>query len=688
MTADHILAALDPEQRAAVLAPAGPVCIVAGAGTGKTRTITHRVAYLVATGIVQPQHVLCVTFTARAAGELRGRLRALAGRGSGVERVQARTFHAAARRQLTYFWPRAVGGEMPSLLDNKFGLVSTAAGRSGLRVSNTEVRDLIGEIEWAKARMFSAERYAAAARGVGRETPRPAEEVAAVYAAYEEAKRRNGLHDFDDLLLLTADVIAAHEDIADEVHSRYRHLVVDEYQDVNPLQQRLLDAWLGERADICVVGDDDQTIYSFAGASREHLLQFSRRYPDATVVRLVRDYRSTPQVVELANRVIAGDPTRRGSPKSLVAQLPEGPTPLFVEHGSEPEEARWVTARVKALLDAGTPVFEVAVLYRVNAQSQAYEAALAAAGVPYLVRGGERFFDRREVRDAVAALRGASRVTEPEPLLEQVHAALAERVAWRPDGAPSGAGAARDRWDALAALVSIAGDLAAADPHAGLADFVAELDERIADQHVPVVAGVTLASLHAAKGLEWDAVFLVGLADGTMPIQHATTLEQIAEERRLLYVGITRARRHVALSWALARAEGGRRTNSRSRFLDGITGTPEPAAAERGARRSRSVAKCRVCGKPLVDVAARHLRRCADCPSTMDEALFERLRDWRKGRAGELGQPAYCVFTDLTLTAIAEGRPTSVDELAAIPGVGPTKLDKFGQEVLALVSNS
>jgi len=687
MDADLILAALDPEQRAAVLAPPGAVCILAGAGTGKTRTITHRVAHAVAVGAVAPQHVLCVTFTARAAGELRGRLRLLAGRGSGVERVQARTFHSAALRQLTYFWPRAVGGEMPSLLDNKFGLVSTAAGRAGLRVSNTEVRDLISEIEWAKARLFSADRYAVAAVQAGRVTPRPADEVSAVYAAYEEAKRRHGVHDFDDLLLLTADVIEAHEDIADEVHSRYRHLVVDEYQDVSPLQQRLLDAWLGDRDDLCVVGDDDQTIYSFTGASRDHLLHFSRRFPDATVVRLVRDYRSTPQVVELANRVIAGDTTRRGVPKTLIAQQPDGPAPAFAEHDSEPEEARWVTGRVKALVDAGTPLSEIAVLYRVNAQSQAYEAALAAAGVPYLVRGGERFFDRREVREAVAALRAASRVEEPEPLLERVHSALRERLDWRPDGAPSGAGAARDRWDALAALVGVAADLAAADPSAGLGTFVAELDERIADQHVPAVAGVTLASLHAAKGLEWDAVFLVGLVDGTVPIQHATTPDQVAEERRLLYVGVTRARRYLALSWALARAEGGRRTRSRSRFLDGVTGAPDRVVPERGARKSRTLAKCRVCGAPLMAAAARHLRRCEDCPATMDEALFERLRDWRKVRAGELGQPAYCVFTDITLTAIAEGRPTTVDELAEIPGVGPTKLDKFGQEVLALVSN-
>ncbi|HVF19402.1 MAG TPA: ATP-dependent DNA helicase UvrD2, partial [Mycobacteriales bacterium] len=453
------------------------------------------------------------------------------------------------------------------------------------------------------------------------------------------------------------------------------------------LQQRLLDAWLGDRDDLCVVGDDDQTIYSFTGASRDHLLHFSRRFPQATVVHLVRDYRSTPQVVELANRVIAGDPTRRGAGKQLIAQLSDGPAATLAEHDSEPQEAKWVASRIRALVDSGTPLAEIAVLYRVNAQSQAYEAALAAAGIPYLVRGGERFFDRREVREAIAALRAASRVEEAEPLLDRVHAALGERLGWRPDGAPAGAGAARDRWDALAALVGVAADLATAEPSAGLVDLVAELDQRVSDQHAPSVAGVTLASLHAAKGLEWDAVFLVGLADGTMPIQHATTVEALAEERRLLYVGITRARRHLSLSWALARAEGGRRTRVRTRFLDGVAGLPDRVVPDRSGRRTKGPAKCRVCAAPLMAAADRHLRRCADCPSDYDEELFERLREWRKGRAVELGQPAYCVFTDVTLTAIAESKPASVAELSAIPGVGGTKLEKFGPEVLALVSN-
>ncbi len=652
MHPDAVLARLDPEQRAAVTAP-GPVCILAGAGTGKTRTITHRIAYAALTGTAQPEHVLAVTFTARAAGELRARLRHL-----GVERVQARTFHASALRQLTYFWPRVVGGEPPRLVESKFSLVGNAAGRARLRPTGAELRDLVAEIEWAKARLVSPAGYEAAAAALRREPPFDGEQMAAVYAEYEAAKSRSGAVDFDDLLMLTAAAIEEHEDVAEEVRRRYRHFLVDEYQDVSPLQQRLLDAWLGGRDDLCVVGDDDQTIYSFTGASRDYLLGFTDRFPRATVVRLVRDYRSTPQVVGLANRVLAGG-------KRLVAQQPEGPAPVFQQHDDEPAEGAWVAARIRSLLDAGTPAAEIAVLYRINAQSEVYEATLAAAGIPYLVRGGERYFDRPEVREAMLALRVAARDAVDVALPDAVRAALAS-VGWTPEEPATRAGAARDRWEALAALVGLADEAAARPGGATFADFVAELEQRAADQHVPSVSGVTLASLHAAKGLEWDAVFLVGLTDGTLPIQHAVTPDEVDEERRLLYVGVTRARRDVFVSWALARAAGGRRTRRVSRFLEGVV----PAAA-------------RPAPKPKAAKDAARADLSAD-----EQVLFDRLRDWRRERAAGLGQPAYCVFTDATLSAISRARPAAGSELAGLPGVGATKLDKFGAEVLALVADS
>ncbi len=687
LTPDAVLAALDPEQRAAALAVSGPVCILAGAGTGKTRTITHRAAYAVLSGHTPASALLAVTFTARAAGEMRTRLRAL-----GVGGVQARTFHSAAMRQLGYFWPRVVGGAPPRLVENTFGMVANAAARARLRPGTSELRDLLSELEWAASCLVGPEDYPAAAERAGREGPYDPAVVAQVYEAYVDLKSAQGVADWGDLLLLTAGALEEHAGVAEEFRSRYRSFVVDEYQDVTPLQQRLLDAWLGDRDDLCVVGDAQQTIYSFTGATPDHLLRFRSRFPRATEVRLVRDYRSTPQVVGLANGVIAKATTRHAR-LELVAQQPPGPEPVFAEHDDEPAEAASVAARCRELIAAGTPASEIAVLYRVNAQSAAYEAALADAGVPYLVRGGERFFDRKEVREAVLLLRGAGRAADadaPSGLADLVADVLRSGLGWERDTPPAGAGATRERWESLAALHRLAADLAVVQPEAGLRELVVELEERASAQHAPSVEGVTLASLHAAKGLEWDAVFLVGLVDGTMPLVHADTPDAVEEERRLLYVGVTRARFHLSLSWALSRSPGGRGSRRPSRFLDGLhkaSSRPAPAAGSaRAARRERSgPVTCRVCGASLVAAVDRKLGRCADCPSTMDEQLFEALREWRAGRAKELSQPAYCVFTDATLTAIAEQRPADVAALVRIPGIGQAKLDKYGEDVLGLV---
>ncbi len=685
---EALLAALDDEQRAAATAVRGPVCILAGAGTGKTRTITHRAAYAVATGAVPASALLAVTFTARAAGEMRTRLRGL-----GVGGVQARTFHSAALKQLGYFWPRVVGGAPPRLLDNSFRTVANAAARSRLRPGTTEIRDLLAELDWAASCLVGPEDYPAAAARAGRDGPYDPAVVAQVYEAFGELKRSQGAADFNDLLLLTAGALEEHAGVAEEFRARYRSFVVDEYQDVTPLQQRLLDAWLGDRDDLCVVGDAQQTIYSFTGATPDHLLGFRTRFPDATEVRLIRDYRSTPQVVGLANGVIA-KATSRHARLELLAQQPPGPEPVFTEHADEPSEAEAVAARCAALLEAGTPASEIAVLYRINAQSAAFEAALTDASVPYLVRGGERFFDRTEVREALLLLRGAGRAADtdaPAALTDLVAEVLRAGLSWDVDKPPAGAGATRERWEALAALHRLAADLAALDPAAGLRELVAELEERASAQHAPSVQGVTLASLHAAKGLEWDAVFLIGLVDGTLPLIHAETPAAIEEERRLLYVGVTRARSFLSLSWALSRSPGGRGSRRPSRFLDGLhTATTRPAAAPgaaRQARRDRSgPVPCRVCGATLSVAVDRKLGRCSGCPADRDEALFEALRGWRAERAKGLGQPAYCVFTDATLTALAEQRPGSVAELVKIPGIGQSKLDKYGEEVLALVS--
>ncbi|HZV26027.1 MAG TPA: ATP-dependent DNA helicase UvrD2 [Acidothermaceae bacterium] len=703
----EILSALDPEQRSAAEAIRGPVCILAGAGTGKTRAITHRIAFAVGTGAVSPAHVLAVTFTARAAGELRGRLRRL-----GAGAVQARTFHSAALRQLQYFWPRTIGGELPAILKSKVPLLAEVAGRLRLGLSSSDLRDVACEIEWMKALQRPPDDYASSVLLAHRIAPRPVTEITALYAGYEDLKVRKNQFDFEDLLLHATALLETEPAVALQVRDQYRYFVVDEYQDVNPAQQRLLDAWLGDRDDLCVVGDPEQTIYSFAGASPEYLTGFSARYPKATVVRLVRDYRSTPQVVALANRLSGG---------ALVAQLPPGPVPVVDSYADEVAEAAAVATMISRLIADGTPASEIAVLFRINAQSETFEQTLAEAGVPYVLRGGERFFERPEVREAVFLLRGAARGEQPdEGTLADVVRGVLAAVGFGP-APPSGSGVARDRWESLAALVRLAeervgveskvGEFAAVTvtaapdgaittPDGGrgssLADFVADLEERASLQHAPVVDGVTLASLHAAKGLEWDAVFLVGLVDGTLPIVYAETTAQVDEERRLLYVGITRARRYLALSWAAARSPGGRASRRPSRFLDDLRPATAGGSVQPGVARSPLAAKsgrdrverCRVCQKLLTSGAARKLGRCADCPGNVDEVLFERLRAWRLERSKELKQPAFCVFTDATLTRIAEVRPQTTQELATIGGVGPAKLTAYAAEVLELCSES
>jgi ATP-dependent DNA helicase UvrD/PcrA len=683
----RLLEGLDPEQRQAVIAPRGPVCVLAGAGTGKTRTITHRIAYLVQRGLVAPQQVLAVTFTARAAGEMRTRLRAL-----GAGDVQAQTFHAAAFRQLRYFWPRVHDTQMWQLTDNKFRLVMQAANRVGLATEKEDVRDVAGEIEWAKSSLIGPEQYPAAAAAAGRDAPVLPEQLSKAFAAYEQLKNRAQLLDFDDLLLHIAAILEDQPEIAEEFRSRYRSFVVDEYQDVNPLQQRVLDAWVGNRDDLTVVGDANQTIYSFAGASPKWLIGFPRRFPDATLVRLERDYRSTPQVVGLANQVIGAARERpAGTRLKLVGQRPDGPRPNFAEYDDETEEAGAVARKIAQLAKRGVALSEMAVLFRVNAQSEVYEKALSDAEIPYQVRGGERFFARAEVRQAMVTLRAAAaHGADEQDLPSTVRAVLGE--VGLTDEPPVG-GAARERWESLIALVELAEELAATVPDAGLSRYLAELDARAESQHPPTVEGVTLASLHAAKGLEWDAVFLVGLVEGTLPIQHADTDAAVEEERRLLYVGVTRAREHLYLSWALARAGGGRRYRRRSRFLYSLVPDEHPAALPHKARERELLARptktakprCRVCNAMLAGTMDIKLGRCTDCPSDVDEDLLSRLRAWRSERARQLKVPAYVVFTDATLTAIAEQRPSDESALVGISGIGASKLQKFGSDVLALI---
>ena len=481
---EAVLAALDPEQREVALATRGPVCVIAGAGTGKTRAIAHRVAYAVRTGVVNPGHVLAVTFTTRAAGELRGRLRQLDGPGgSGLAQVAARTFHSAALRQLVHFWPATIGGRPPAVLDSKVALLAEAARAARVPATGPELRDLATEVEWAKVLQVRPEDYAAEAASHGRTPPVDHQAAGRVYAAYENLRRDRHLVDFESVLELTAAILAGHPVAAAEMRDRYRYFVVDEFQDVNPLQKLLLDVWAGDRDDVCVVGDPRQTIYSFTGATSGYLTGFAAEYPHATVVKLVRNYRSTPEVVDCANRLAQGRtgwgrggraglaPQGDGGPP-LVAQRASGPPAEFSEYDDEAAEAAAVAARARQWMDSGLPPRDMAVLVRVNAQTERFEQAFADAGVPCQVRGAQRFFDRAEVRQATGLLRAAAKSArapdESGGSGPAQHAAAEVRHVLAGIGLtrepPSGRGAARDRWESLAALAQLAEDHCAAAP--------------------------------------------------------------------------------------------------------------------------------------------------------------------------------------------------------------------------------
>ena len=676
-----LLDALDPDQRQVAEHLEGALCVLAGAGTGKTRAITYRIAYGVAVGAYQPTQVLAVTFTARAAGEMRSRLADL-----GVVGAQARTFHSAALRQLTYFWPTAIGGRRPEIETFKGRLVGIAAHRLGLSTDRALIRDLSAEVEWAKVTMTLPEDYAQQAAALRRDPPGGLEAatVAQVLAAYEEAKTERGVIDFEDVLLLMVGILLDREDIADQVRGQYKHFVVDEYQDVSPLQQRLLDLWLGRRRQLCVVGDVSQTIYSFTGATPDFLTGFASRYAGARTVRLSRDYRSTPQVVSLANRVLSR--SRRGGGAlvlpagavELVAQRPSGPAVRFESYDDDVAEAAGVVEHVRRLRSAGVPLSGIAVLYRTNSQSEAIEQALSDAGIGYLVRGGERFFERDEVKRAVVMLRAAAR-TERAELTGDVGAdtrMVLGREGWS-ERPPAPRGAVRERWDSLNAIVELADELGA-KRGADLDGLVAELGERAAAQNAPTVEGVTLSSLHAAKGLEWDAVLLVGASEGLLPISLAEGPAAIEEERRLLYVGVTRAREHLVVSCARARNPGGRASRRPSRFLDGIWPTDDPD--RRGGRGASS--------RPPRSPRERAKQAAAEFEADNDPAtiaLFEALRAWRAGVAKERSKPAYTVFADTTLRSIAVVKPGRLPQLSLIHGVGAVKLKEYGADVLRVV---
>ena len=524
--AEEILAALDDEQRKVALATRGPVCVIAGAGTGKTRAITHRIAYASAIGVMDPQRVLAITFTARAAGEMRSRLRNL-----GFPGVNARTIHSAALKQLLYFWTSVFGGQSPELLTSKTPFINSAVERAEIKLptNNREaLRDIASEIEWAKVNQIAPEDLLATARTVRSRIG--IDQIAKIYAAYESLKKQERVLDFEDLLLLTTAMIENEPQVRERIHDQYRYFTVDEYQDISPLQQRLIDAWLGTRKDICVVGDPAQTIYSFAGATPSFLLNFTKRFPEAEVIRLTTGYRSTPEIIFTANAILRSN--QLGSELSPINE--HGTRPELTEFKTDGQEAVGITNQITELISTGIAPESIAVLARTNAQLNLFEKTFKEAGLPYQIRSNDRFFDRPEIREFIRDIRQASVIPDTEiSWLEEL----------RGIAQPYLSGAAMD---GIGAIIHLARELDGDDRFQPktLRNFLQELEDRAQQNNPPQMPVTTLATLHAAKGLEWERVFVVGVSDGYLPYPDAP----VDEELRLFYVGITRAKAHLHLS--------------------------------------------------------------------------------------------------------------------------------------------
>ncbi|WP_022868778.1 ATP-dependent helicase [Schaalia vaccimaxillae] len=665
LPASTFLDALDEDQRAVATQVSGPLAVLAGAGTGKTRAITYRIAYGARVGAFDPANVLAVTFTRRAAYEMRHRLAQL-----GVPGVQTRTFHAAALRQLQYFWPTVIGGPVPQIVSSKASLVAASTARLGIRADKTTVRDLAAEIEWAKVSMVDAEHYERKIRREGREAPGglSSSDMAKLLDVYEDAKTERGCIDFEDVLINMCGMLQERPEVASKVRAQYRNFVVDEFQDVSLLQHRLLDLWLGGRHDVCVVGDVAQTIYSFTGATPKFLIDFPKEHPGARVLELVRDYRSTPQIVSIANSLMVGAKKTTGAVR-LVAQKPSGPAVAFRTYSDDRTEAEGVADRITQLIASGTPAHQIAVLFRMNSQSQVFEEVLASRGIPVAMSNSTPFFMREDVRQALSALRAAALADGQggSPEVIQVVRDVMESIGWTVDMPAGGAG--QERWANLNVIVQWAEDSTAKD----LSGFIAQLEERAQYQVEPDQAGVELATIHTAKGLEWEAAFLVGVAEGLLPISYAKTPQAREEERRLLYVAITRARHVLEVSWARARTEGARGGRYRSRLLDGIW--PQEAPQVRvpaHAHSSRASAK-------------QKNRAFEESESVETVELFGRLKTWRLATSKAGSIPPYSVFTDQTLRDVAIARPKTLRQLRIISGIGDVKLERYGAQVLAIV---
>lgn len=529
----HIIDALDENQRRVALALVGPVRVLAGAGSGKTRAITHRIAYGVETGVYTAEKVLALSFTVKAAGEMRSRLSAL-----GVDGVACRTFHSAAMRQLAHFWPDLIGGELPRIISSKAPTLKRAAARLTIRASDELLRGIAAEIEWRKVRLLSMDDYIAAMSARPLPGGMSKDRVVDLITLYEELKDEQRNLDFDDALSATLGMLKSEKWVADRVHEQFRFFVVDEYQDVSPVQRALLDAWRGNHSEVCVVGDPNQTVFGFAGASDQYLLRFESEFPEATTVELDRNYRSTPEIVRLANSLVPQ------SPSQLVSVRESGPAPRVLLSATDGAEAIAVAGAIRDAIAADANPADIAVLYRTNSQSLVFEEVLGNAGIPFRIRG-LRYFEEPAVIRALVLVRGRLQTDPAANARDTMELILREHLGWlsKPPTNPS----ERHAWNIMSALADIATALPASST---VVELAADLKHRSENDDEPSVSAVTLSTVHNAKGLEWDTVFVVGMSEGLFPLSHAVGDAPMLDERRLAYVACTRACYSLTLSWA------------------------------------------------------------------------------------------------------------------------------------------
>ncbi|QPK94591.1 ATP-dependent DNA helicase UvrD2 [Actinomyces sp. zg-332] len=667
----NLLDDLDDRQREVATTFPGPICVMAGAGTGKTRAITYRIAYAVQQGFYRAENVLALTFTNKAAFEMQERLAKL-----GITKVQARTFHAAALRQLTHFWAEEMGYDLPRILENKANIMTIVANNLSLKLDGAAIRDLSAEIEWAKVSIIPSSEYAQTVTELGRTIPyvKTAQEMQSIFEMYEKVKTNMGVIDFEDVLILLIGLFKTYPYILQEVHKQYRYFIVDEFQDVSLLQQTLLDLWVKNPSNLCVVGDTAQTIYSFAGADPSFLVNFSTKYENTKKIVLDKNYRSGKQIIALANSVIAEAKYKKNKLPSVML-YPNKESDNFVEYNTyfdEANEAENTVAQIRQLLAKNINPSSIAILYRTNAQSQYFENYLSDSEIPYIIKNGTKFFSRPEIREAIKMMKKVVLVTPKEQATVVIDNVLS-MLGWRVDSTNL-TGSSKEKWDNLNVLRNLA--IKEKNIYVHIEQFYNYLVTRMQSQTELEKEGVVLSSLHSCKGLEWDYVFLVGMQEGIMPISLAKTDDQIEEERRLLYVGITRAREKLYISNYLSRQKSIRNTNS---------------ASDKNITRFLLKHWNEELSKTTTFKKEKRLEKDSGVLGEYGEStqyIYKLLSDWRDYISQEESIPKDKIIKESALIAIAVAKPKTIKHLEIIRGVTKTFIYNHGSEILRLIRDN